>query len=47
MTALGHEVNKSEVNMGEGPIRTVGEFDVSLQLHSDVEVVIKVVVKAE
>ena len=47
LTDMGHEVNKSEVNMGEGPIRTVGEFDVSLQLHSDVEVVIKVVVKPE
>src|SRR5210317_552655 len=47
VTNLGHEVNKSEVNMGEGPIRTVGEFDVSLQLHSDVDVVIKVVVKPE
>jgi large subunit ribosomal protein L9 len=47
LTEQGHEVNKSEVNMGEGPIRNVGEFDVSLQLHSDVEVVIKVVVQPE
>ena len=47
LTEMGHEVNKSEVNMGEGPIRTVGEFDVSLQLHSDVDVTIKVVVNPE
>lgn len=47
LTEMGHEVNKSEVNMGEGPIRMVGEFDVSLQLHSDVDVTIKVVVKPE
>ena len=44
---LGHEINKSEVNMGEGPIRTVGEFDVSVQLHSDVDTIVKVVVKPE
>ncbi len=47
VTDLGHEVNKSEVIMGEGPIRTVGEFDVPLQLHSDVEVTIKVIVVPE
>ncbi len=47
VTDLGHEVNKSEVIMGEGPIRTVGEFDVPLQLHSDVEVIIKVTVVPE
>ena len=44
---VGHEINKSEVNMGEGPIRTVGEFDVSVQLHSDVDTIVKVVVKPE
>jgi large subunit ribosomal protein L9 len=47
ITTLGHEVNKIEVNMGEGPIRTVGEFNVSIQLHSDVEAIVKVVVEAE
>ena len=47
VTELGHEINKSEVNMGEGPIRTVGEFDVSVQLHSDVDTVVKVIVKPE
>lgn len=47
VNAVGHEINKSEVIMGEGPLRTVGEFEVPLQLHSDVEVIIKVVVNAE
>ena len=47
VTGMGHEINKSEVIMGEGPLRTVGEFEVPLQLHSDVEVIIKVVVIAE
>ena len=47
VSALGHELNKSEVIMGEGPIRTVGEFDVHVQLHSDVEAIIKVIVNPE
>ena len=44
---IGHEINKSEVTMGEGPIRTVGEFDVIVQLHTDVESIIKVIVTPE
>ena len=47
VSALGHEVNKSEVVMGEGPIRTVGEFDVVVHLHADVESIVKVIVKPE
>ena len=47
VSALGHEINKSEVIMGEGPIRTVGEFDVLLQLHTDVNITIKVIVNPE
>jgi len=45
--ALGHEINKSEVAMGEGPIRTTGEFEVRVQLHTDVDAFLKVVVKPE
>jgi large subunit ribosomal protein L9 len=47
VTELGHEINKSEVIMGEGPIRMVGEFDVVVHLHTDVEAVIKVIVHPE
>ena len=47
VTELGHEINKSEVIMGEGPIRMVGQFDVVVHLHSDVEAVIKVIVHPE
>lgn len=47
VSALGHEITKSEVNMGEGPIRTVGEFDVVVQLHADVETTVKVIVNPE
>ena len=44
---LGHELEKSEVIMGEGPIRAVGDYDVVVHLHADVEFEIKVNVRAE
>lgn len=47
VTALGHEINKSEVIMGEGPIKTIGEFDVVIHLHADVETQVKVIVNQE
>ena len=47
LAEAGHEVEKSEVIMGEGPVRVTGEFDIHLQLHADVETIIKLVVEAE
>ena len=47
VSALGHEITKAEVIMGEGPIRTVGEFDVQVQLHADVNTQVKVIVSPE
>ena len=47
LTKIGHKVDKSEVVMGEGAIRQVGEYNVMLYLHADVEVPLKVVVEAE
>ncbi|MBS0456512.1 MAG: 50S ribosomal protein L9 [Proteobacteria bacterium] len=46
-TAAGHALAKSEVVMGEGPIRRMGEFDIHLHLHADVACVVKVTVVAE
>lgn len=43
----GVTVEKREVRLPEGALRTVGEFDVSLHLHSDVDSSIKVVVTGE
>lgn len=40
-------VEKSEVVLGEGPLRHVGEFDVLLHLHADVDVTVKVIVQPE
>ena len=47
ITAAGEEVSKSEVLLPDGAVREVGEFDVNLQLHTDVQSVIKLVVEAE
>ncbi|CAN0594938.1 unnamed protein product, partial [Ectocarpus sp. 12 AP-2014] len=47
VTAGGTEVEKSEVRLPEGPLRAIGEYDIELQLHSDVTVQIKLVVVAE
>jgi large subunit ribosomal protein L9 len=47
LAKMGYEVSKSEVIMGEGPIRNTGEFEVSLHLHADIESQIKVVVNPE
>lgn len=46
-TAAGYPLEKSEVVLGEGPLRRTGEFDVQVALHSDVSAVVKVVVVAE
>ncbi|MDH5823164.1 50S ribosomal protein L9 [Luteimonas sp. RD2P54] len=43
----GVEVEKSEVVMGEGPFRHVGEYEVVLHLHADVETTIKVAIEPE
>ena len=45
--AKGVEVEKSEVRLPEGPIRAVGEYEIDLQLHSDVIVPIRVAVVPE
>ena len=47
ISAVGVEVAKSEIRLPAGPIRTVGEFDIALQLHTDVSATVKVFVEAE
>ena len=46
-TAAGHKLEKSEVIMGEGPIRRTGEFEVTVHLHADVETKVSVNVVPE
>jgi len=47
ITAAGVETARNEVRMPEGPIRQIGEYELTLHLHTDVNVEIKVVVAAE
>ncbi|PVZ09706.1 MULTISPECIES: 50S ribosomal protein L9 [unclassified Pseudomonas] len=46
LTASGVEVAKAEVRLPNGTIRHVGEYDVAVHLHSDVEATVRVVVVA-
>ena len=47
VSAMGYPLNKSEVIMGEGPIRMVGEHEVSVQLHADIALTIQLVIDPE
>lgn len=47
VTAAGVEVAKSEVKMPEGALRQIGEFELMVQLHTDVAQNITVQVVAE
>ena len=46
-TKAGLPLEKSEVILGEGAFRNVGEYEVTVHLHADVETTVKVVVEAE
>lgn len=41
------ELEKSEINLGEGPLKNVGEFEISVFLHPEVHIDIKVHVISE
>ncbi len=47
VSAAGVELAKSEVKMPEGPLRELGEFEVTIQLHSDLLTSMQVVVAEE
>lgn len=47
ITAAGVDVNKSEVRLPNGVIREVGEFEIDIQVHSDVTQGIRLKVVAE
>ncbi len=46
-TAQGHKVSRAEVRLPNGPIRMVGDHQVALHLHTDVDVQLQVSVVAE
>ncbi len=45
--AQGHQVEKREVRMPDGAFRSIGEYEVGLHLHTDVNVTIAVEIVAE
>ena len=47
LVAAGAEVEKREVRMPEGAIRELGEYDIELHLHTDVNALVKIIVEAE
>lgn len=47
LNAQGYDVNKAEIRMPNGPLKTVGDHPVSVALHSDVVVDITVSVLGE
>ncbi len=47
LTKHGLPVEKSEVVMGEGAFRHIGEYEVVVHLHADVETTVQVVVAGE
>jgi large subunit ribosomal protein L9 len=47
VTATGVELTKQEIRLPEGPIRSIGELELDVQLHADVIATIKVNVVAE
>jgi large subunit ribosomal protein L9 len=43
----GHEVERSQVRMPQGPLKQVGEFPITIALHTDVSVTITIAVVGE
>jgi len=46
VTAAGVELAKNEVALPEGPIRNIGDFEISIQLHADVSASVNISVVA-
>ncbi|ODS23761.1 50S ribosomal protein L9 [Candidatus Endobugula sertula] len=47
ITSAGVGVSKSEIHLPEGTLREVGEYDIGIQVHSEVTQVVKVTITAE
>jgi large subunit ribosomal protein L9 len=44
---LGHEVERSQIRMPQGPLKQIGEFPIQIALHTDVAATITVAVVPE
>jgi len=47
ITAAGVPVEKAEVKLPEGTLRELGEFEIAIQLHTEVSQTIQLIVEAE
>ncbi|VAX09994.1 LSU ribosomal protein L9p [hydrothermal vent metagenome] len=47
ITAAGEDVVKREVSLPEGPIHMLGDYELEIQLHSDVVQTVTIVIEAE
>ncbi|MEZ5536954.1 MAG: 50S ribosomal protein L9 [Thiolinea sp.] len=47
INAAGVEVERREIRMPDGPLRQIGEYEIGVHLHSDVDTTIKVIVEEE
>ena len=47
ISAAGVEIEKREVRMHDGAIHSIGEYDINIHLHTDVNATVKVLVEAE
>lgn len=47
ITAAGVEVSRAEVRLPEGALRHIGDYEVNVELHSDVVAVVKLSIVAE
>lgn len=47
INGAGGEITKSEINLPEGAIRSIGEFPVELSLHTDINQSVTIIVEAE
>ena len=47
LTKQGHEVERSQVRMPDGPLKQVGDFPIEIALHTDVDVTVTVSVLGE
>lgn len=43
----GVDIKRSEVSLPNGPLKTIGEFDITILLHHDVQAVVKINVTPE
>jgi len=47
ITSAGVELSKAEVRLPEGALREVGEYEISVHLHTDVDAVVQLAIVAE